>query len=300
MLEAAVDATGSYDVELTGLTAIPAGAAAAKAAVKAALDAKSIAYGGGFTLSQVDPSDPDRWVIHGSEETYLFKKKATPNFFAQLLPNTKATCTELRAYPAYVNAETYKILREAKYPQAVPLDLFPEGDTRRQEQRNRSFSLPFDLFAEEVRAGFQKSNLQRWDLMRVLKGPAGPNNPTEGEIAAEYFGISSDPSIPAPANPADPTDEKSIILTVRDNDAWQQAFWGVAGNAGWLNPAPDEDSSIANMETFLRKTGIEYEELLAMLDLPFINPAGDITIQHLDASCDNGQESDPGAECGET
>ena len=282
VLEAAVDAAGANDEELTGLTAIPAGAAAAKAAVKAALDAKNVAYGGEFTLSQVDPSDPDRWVVHGTDATFLLKKKATVNFFAQLLPNTKAISAELRAYPAYVNGEAYKKLRAAKYPLAVPLDLFPEGDARRQEQRSRAFSLPFDLFAEEVRAGFQKSNLQRWDLMRTLRGPAAPNNPTEGEIAAEYFGISADPVAAF--------DEKRLILVADTTTAGQQAVWGETGNAGWLNPVPDSDTSVANVKTFLRKTGLEYEELLALLDLPFINPAGDITIQHLDASCDTNKK----------
>lgn len=282
VLERAVDAADDNDVELTGLAAIPAGGAAAKAAVKAALDAENVAYGGDFTLSQVDPSDPDRWVVHGTDATYLLKKKATANFFAQSLPNTKATSAELRAYPAYVNREAYKKLRAAKYPLAVPLDLFPEGDAKRQEQRSRAFSLPFDLFAEEVRAGFQKSNLQRWDLMRTLKGPAAPNNPTEGEVAAEYFGISADP--------AAAFDEKRLILDAETTTAGQQAVWGETGNAGWLNPAPDDDTSIANVRTFLRKTGLEYEELLALLDLPFINPAGGITIQHLDASCDTNKK----------
>ncbi|MDY7791695.1 neuraminidase-like domain-containing protein [Burkholderia ubonensis] len=282
VLERAVDAAGDNDVELTGLAAIPAGAAAAKAAVKAALDAKNVAYGGEFTLSQVAPSDPNRWIVHGTDATFLLKKKATVNFFAQLLPNTKATSAELRAYPAYVNGEAYKKLRAAKHPLAVPLDLFPEGDARRQEQRGRAFSLPFDLFAEEVRAGFQKSNLQRWDLMRTFRGPAAPSNPTDGEVAAEYCGISADP--------AAAFDEKRLIVVADATTAGQQAVWGETGNAGWLNPIADSDNSVANVKTFLRKTGLEYEELLALLDLPFINPAGDITIQHLDASCDTNKK----------
>ncbi|MHC1764915.1 MAG: neuraminidase-like domain-containing protein [Verrucomicrobiia bacterium] len=290
VLEAAVDADGDSDEELTGLAIIPAEGAAAKAAVKAALDDKNVAYGGDFTLSQIASSDPNRWVVHGTDATYLLKKKATANFFAQLLPNTKASSAELRAYPAYVNGEAYKKLRAAKYPLAVPLDLFPDGDARRQEQRNRTFSLPFDYFAEEVRAGFQKSNLQRWDLMRTFKGPNAPNNPTDDEIAAEYFGISADPSNPAPTNPSDSIDEKSIILTARNNVAWQQVFWGESGNAGWLNPVADSDTSVANVKTFLRKTGLEYEELLALLELPFINQAGDIKVQHLDASCDTNKK----------
>jgi hypothetical protein len=276
VLERAVDAAGDNDVELPGLIAIPADPVEAKAAVKAALDTKNVAYGSDFTLSQVNPSDPNRWVVHGTDATYLLKKKATTNFFAQLLPNTKATSTELRAYPAYVNSEAYNKLRAARYPLAVPLDLFPEGDARRHAQRNRAFSLPFDLFAEEVRAGFRTCNLQRWDLMRTLRGTSAPNNPTDGEIAAEYFGISADP--------AAEFDEKRLILVADTTTAGQQAVWGETGNADWLRE--DSDKSVANVKTFLRKTGLEYEELLALLDLPFINPDGDITIRHLDASCD--------------
>src|SRR5262249_53569658 len=152
-----------------------------------------IKLGADFSLSQVSSSDPNRWVVHGDDVAYLLKKKSTsPNFFAEILRNTKTSAAELRAYPQYVNAKAYEKLRAAKYPMALPLDLFPEGDVRRLEQRARSFALPFDLFAEEVRAGFQKSNLQRWDLMRTLRGNAAPNKPTDGEIAAEYFGISVD------------------------------------------------------------------------------------------------------------
>src|SRR4029077_19374822 len=138
--------------------AMPAGGAAASAAVNAAFTAKQIELGETFTILQVNPADPDVWVVHGDDVTYLLKKKATPNFFAEILRNTKATAAELRAYPQYVNPQAYATLRGAKYPLA----------------------LPFDLFAEEVRAAAQKTNLQRWDLMRTLRGNTGPNNPTEG------------------------------------------------------------------------------------------------------------------------
>ena len=43
---------------------------------------------------------------------------------------------------------------------------------------------------------------------------------------------------------------------------------------------------MGNVKNFLQKTGLEYNELLALLDLKFINPAGDIAVHHLDPSCD--------------
>jgi hypothetical protein len=242
-----VVAAGENDLELPGFTAVPADPAA-RAAVTAAFAAQNINLGADFSLSQVDSADPDRWVAHGDDATYLLKKKTTPNFFAEILPNTKVSAAELRAYPQYVNPKAYAKLREAKYP----------------------LTLPFDLFAEEVRAAFQETNLQRWDLMRSLRGIAAPNNPTAGEIAAEYFGISVDASAAF--------DEKRLILVADASVAGQQAVWGESG-ASWLD-------TVSSVKNFLQKTGLEYNELLALLDLKFIDPAGEIAIQHLDASCD--------------
>jgi Tc toxin complex TcA C-terminal TcB-binding domain/Neuraminidase-like domain/Salmonella virulence plasmid 28.1kDa A protein len=244
-----VVAAGENDLELTGFVAMPVGTAPAKAAVIAAFAAKNIRLGDDFTLTQVAPADPDQWVAHGDEVTYLLKKKASANFFAEILRNTKVSTEELRAYPQYVNPKAYEKLRSAIYP----------------------LSLPFDLFAAEVRAGFQKSNLQRWDLMRTLRGTIAPNNPSDGDIASEYFGISVDATATF--------DEKRLILQASAGVASQQALWGELGNAAWLD-------TVGNVKNFLQKTGLEYSELLALLDLKFINPTGDIAIQHLDPSCD--------------
>ncbi|MCG7405328.1 neuraminidase-like domain-containing protein [Caballeronia zhejiangensis] len=252
VLESAISA-GASDIELIGFAAVPGNLAAAKAAVLAALGTININLGAEFSLTQVDPADANRWVAHGEDVTYLLKKKATPNFFAQLLPNTKATAAELRAYPAYVDEQAYKTLRQARFP----------------------FALPFDLFADEVRAAFRKCNLQRWDLMRALHGAAAPNNATDVEIAADYFGISCDA--------AAAFDERRLILTAAATAAGQQAIWGETGNAGWLTP-------VSNVKVFLRKSGLEYNDLLALLDLDFINPAHDMRIQDLDSSCDTDEK----------
>lgn len=251
VLEAVV-AAGENDLELPGFAAMPAGDAAATAAVEAAFTAQQIELGETFTLLQVNPVNPNLWVVHGDDITYLLKKKGTPNFFAEIVRNTKASAAELRAYPQYVNPKAYEKLRAAKYP----------------------MTLPFDLFAEEVRSAFQKTNLQRWDLMRTLRGAAAPNDASDGDIAAEYFGISSDP--------AAAFDEKRVILVAGATIAAQKVAWGESG-ASWL-------AQVGNVKNFLQKTGLEYNDVLTLLDLPFINPDGDISIHHLDASCDTDQK----------
>ncbi len=248
-----VIAVGENDVELIDFAVMPADPIAAKTAVETALTTQNISLGVDFSLSQVRPSDPNRWVVHGDDVTYLLKKKTAPHFFAEILRNTKASATELRAYPQYVNSKAYETLREAKYPLA----------------------LPFDLFAEDVRAAFQKTNLQRWDLMRTLHGSTSPNNATEDEIAAEYFSISVDATAPF--------DEKRLILVADTTVSGQKIVWGETGNS-WLG-------AVGNVKSFLQKTGLEYNELLALLDLKFINPDGDINILHLDSSCDTDKKS---------
>ena len=107
----AVIAKGADDVQLAGFTAMPANAAAAKAAVLAAFAAHAIKLGDDFVISQVDPGDPNRWVVHGDDVTYLLKKKGGANFFAEILRNTKAEAADLRAYPAYVSSAAYNDLR---------------------------------------------------------------------------------------------------------------------------------------------------------------------------------------------
>jgi len=265
VLEAAIDGVGENDLELVGFTTIPADPGTAQTAITNAFqtafthpnndDKQKIELGSNFSLSQVETLPSDSWLVHTDDVTYLLKKKPpSANFFAEILRNTKASAAELRAYPQYVNPIVYDRLKTLRYP----------------------MSLPFDLFAEEVRAGFQKTNLQRWDLMRAFRGTAVPNNPTDGDIAAEYFGI----GIPTVSNlPSSPSEKNLILVAAADE---QQEIWGET-DANWL-------TTVGNVKNFLHKTHLEYNELLTLLDLRFINPTDSIVIEHLDASCDLDQK----------
>jgi hypothetical protein len=248
VLESVV-ANGENDVELIGLISIPDNTDPTKTIVANALSTQGLQVAPDFTLSQVTPGDTNLWVVHADNITYLLKRKVGPNFFAEILRNTKTTADELRAYPQYVNPKAYAKLRQARFPN----------------------TLPFDLFAEEVRAAMQKSNLQRWDLMKTFRGTAAPNNASDGDIAAEYFKISID-AVAA-------FDEKRLILDADPTVVGQQVIWGEEGNAAWL-------TDVALVQNFLNKTRLEYNDLLRLLDLTFINPDGAIVINHQDGSCD--------------
>jgi hypothetical protein len=106
------------------------------------------------------------------------------------------------------------------------------------------------------------------------------------DIAAEYFGIGSN------VEPTDPNEKTLILDAVPDE---QQEIWGEVENADLLETYSSDindiiDRSVCNVRHFLQKTGLEYAELLALLDLKFINQAGDIFIQRLDISCDTDKE----------
>jgi hypothetical protein len=250
-----VIAADENDLELSGLTTIPDASAATKANVATAFAAQGVSLGDDFTLSQVKSTDPNLWIAHGDAITYLLKKKATLNFFAEILRNTKASAAELRANPQYVNPKAYEKLKTARYP----------------------FALPFDLFNEEVRAAFQKVAVKRWQLMRTFKGHTAPNKLTEAHIAVEYFGISVAVEDTAPPSEKD---DKRIILTA--DVANQHEYWGES--------AASLVANVSKVDVFLQKTGLEYQQLLALLDLKFINPMGDIAVVHLNPTCDTEQK----------
>lgn len=249
VLEAVV-ADGENDEELVGITNINAtDLEAAKASIKTAIEAANLPIGTQLHLARVGTSN--RWVLHSDSISYLLKKKATPNYFVEVLRNTKATAAELRANPQYVNPAAYHKLKGAKYP----------------------FNLPFDLFGQESRAAFDKVKIKHWDLMQTFKGNGAPNQASDQDIAAAYFGLSIDTTIPR--------DEKTIILEAD----WvnQFEYWG-------YNNIPELLESLKNVQTFLSATKLTYNELLILLDLEFTNPGQQLQIQHLNASCDTNKK----------
>lgn len=178
--------------------------------------------------------------------------------------------------------ETYKVLRTTSqlevsilrqtHNTAEELHANPEyvNEGAYTVLRNARYpsSLPFDLFTEELRAYLGKAGIKRAGLMEVFRGNTAPNNPADIDIAAEYFCIAKD--------------EQSIIFSA---DAPNQfVYWGEPDNATAI-------SEIAKVNIFLQKTGLEYNDLLKLLSLRFINdPAGSIQIVHLDSSCDTSQK----------
>jgi peptidoglycan hydrolase-like protein with peptidoglycan-binding domain len=241
---------GADSLDFDTLTAISSDMGQAMSDVRAAFHSKGVSLGSDFALVQVGATED--WVVHDESAVYLLKKNAT-HYVAERLRNTKAGADELRANPQYVISQAYETLRTAKYP----------------------FALPFDLFGAEVRVLLQRAGIKRWELMQIFRD-ASSNSPSDGDIAAEYFGIS--------------VDEKRIIT--EENTDGQYEFWGEVSNSS-LTAGPVNNqltSNPLNVKIFLQRTGLEFNDLLTLLDLKFIQSQGNIHIDHLDATCDTGQK----------
>lgn len=119
-------------------------------------------------------------------------------------------------------------------------------------------SLPFDLAGEELRHYLQKSGIQRWELMQLRRELF--LDISQGDIACEYFGISADKDLYI--------DEKRLILKLQNDEASQRVIWGEPTLEG-----------LSQVNKFLSKTGLDYQQMLALLDLAFVNPNGAILIE---------------------
>jgi hypothetical protein len=139
------------------------------------------------------------------------------------------------------------------------------------DQAVAPLALPFDLFTEEVRAYLGRASVQRANLMEVFRGPNAPNNPQDLDIAAEYLGIASG--------------EQNLILQA--DPANQFLYWGKPWGD---NDNPTTLASMAKVDVFLNRTGLQFADLQRMLTLSFVNPNGAIVIQNLDSSCDASQK----------
>lgn len=126
-----------------------------------------------------------------------------------------------------------------------------------------SFSLPFDLYQQEGGALLETVGVERAGLMDIFQVPAGL---TASQIAAVALGIS-----PAEAG-----------LICNADTANQYVYWNTTA-AALL-------TTVNEVDVFLAKSQLTYEQLQDLLGLSFINPTGDIYIHHEDSSCDTSKK----------
>src|SRR5215216_6399181 len=80
---------------------------------------------------------------------------------------TRRSTEELQAYPEHLNPAAYAILRESIYP----------------------WTLPFDLWTEEIRVYLDQLGTTRADLIQTLRPPASSSDTSALAIPREVLGL---------------------------------------------------------------------------------------------------------------
>ncbi|WP_225826711.1 neuraminidase-like domain-containing protein [Streptomyces naphthomycinicus] len=151
---------------------------------------------------------------------------------------------QLRVQPQHLDPAAYDRLRTAVYP----------------------WSLPFDLWGEQIRICLDHLGVRRAELMAAL----APGTAASTPVAVETLGLSPVAGAIVTGEPLTP------------GRALPEFFGRPA------NTAPDaliED--LGNVRRLLDAAGLRYAELVAALDTRFVNPGGAITVTgHPDHPCD--------------
>lgn len=158
----------------------------------------------------------------------------------RVLRNTHGSSAERELMPEYVSPPASTALASKTFPWTLPLE-------------------PADV---ETSSSLAKLGIARDELMRVLRGPVAPNNPTALELAAVGLGLSASVA--------------TLLVTPAGNPG---PHWG-------QTTAAQAVTKYTPVPAFLAATGLSYADLLRLLSLPYANLAGALAIHHLDDSCD--------------
>lgn len=124
------------------------------------------------------------------------------------------------------------------------------------------WNLPFDLWTEMSRVYLQHLGVPRPELMQRFRAATDPGR--DVDIAAEWLGLS-------------PVDRQALGDATA---ASRRRHWGFASAAD-LNQMLSQQ----NAGVILARARVNPDELVATLDTPFVNPAGDLRIVYAGADC---------------
>jgi len=246
------------------------------AAAEGELDAKEIspAVRATFAANQVElvpgaravvGARSSRWSITDGSVLYSVVKTGAAVSVTGAWPQTGASAASLAAVPEHVNSAAYKVLRDSVYP----------------------WSLPLDLPTEEIRVFLGHLGTPRHELMGELLGGGPIAALDDVATAAEYLGLSD-------------AERRCVTNTVNPaRDPWE--YWGLQQNGNTVtifdpvaNDFADEPlgwlDALGWVRQVLRRSGLEYDELVRVLGCEFVNPNLAVRIVSADpnepATCD--------------
>ncbi len=246
------------------------------AAAEADLNAKSIspAVHAAFGAKQIEltpnanvvvgiPSV--RWSITDGSVLYSIAKNGASVTVSGAWPQTGASAASLAAVPEHVNSAAYAVLRAEVFPWSLPLDL-PTEETR--------------LFLEHLGS-------PRHELMGELFVGGSTAALDDVATAAEFLGL-SDAERQCVTGTVNPARQSWEYWGLQQNGNIVRVFDSVANDfvdkpLGWLE-------SLTWVRQVLRRSGLEYDELVRVLGCEFVNPNLTVRIVSSDpnelATCD--------------
>lgn len=179
------------------------------------------------------------YVLYGAFADIEREKKAQ-----ELAGDTgEATAEELSINPQYTDHDADDVLRQAVF----------------------SLALPYNPPLATARSYLAQLGTSRHELMSLFQNDSDPANnlPADLDIAVEYLGFS--------------VEEYRIIVADLANLP-REYFGYPADNVKHINPddtivQENWQANLARVPEFMRRTGLAYEDLLALLKTRFVNPA---------------------------
>jgi hypothetical protein len=182
---------------------------------------------------------------------------------------TFSPADELAAEAEHERPAAYELLRSARYPIGLPLDLW---------------TAQVRTYLGHLTEGSTQSPT-RAELMRTL-APASIDPETSRDIAGEALGLTvSERSLITTASPADPWVDFGLDENTNPVDVFDAGADGHTStqSLGWLD-------ALREVRELLDHAGLSYDELTTLLLTNFVNPGGSIRIESADpadpASCE--------------
>ena len=235
------------------------------ATVLADLQAKSVAIDPDAYVYA--PDSRANWVIRDDEHAYRVSKRSGS---LELLPTHQSflSAAELRANPEYTNEAAYERLAGEVFPP----------------------SLPFDLARTQARRYLEHLGVPQPRLLELFQQRLADDvtlAPTNLQIDCAWLGIGE-------------VDRQILTGSFAGPDPWD--YWGLAETGNDI-PHPDTPADpttnltgtwievLSHVPVMLNRAGLEYRELLQVLDMRAVDPDRSITI--LDTADPNAANCDP-------
>jgi hypothetical protein len=198
-----------------------------------------------------------RWSITDGSMVYSIAKTAGAIRVTGAWPQTGASAMNLASVPEHVNAAAYDILRAEVFP----------------------WNLPLDLPTEQTRLFLGHLGSPRYELMSELIS-AGPSAALDDiAVAAEYLGLSDA--------------ERQYITNMPNPGRQPWEYWGLQQNGNTVSVWDTVTEKLVDqplgwvealgwVHVALRQSGLEYDELVRVLECAFVNPGFAVRIESAD------------------